>query len=418
MSPWTTVRWPLRFWWDPPHLYVVRPGSSPLPIATGVIVITDRYQDSLHNTYCRLWFERDEHWASVVVPLDILSSTEKIKTLAQYGVPFLQASYVRDFLWSWYLQNQEAMPTYPAPDQNGWWKPGVFVWGPTLWQRGMQVSDQVFVLNPTFRGWQALQASTSEAVELTEWRWWKRHILSVAPQLSLGLAAMGAALLLGVRDRPGFVLHIADQTSTGKTTTLSLLASALGDPRETTGLVRKWQSDPEEIAQWATWMRDTVWFLDDATHVSATALTDQIYWLVSGNPPNTLLSTRGIVLSTSETALPQTTAGVGARVLDWNASWIPFGAPVDLWMAHVALSDRWGWALPRLMRGWMETSTATLTRALRRPPPQQTSGLINRWQGYWNTLVAGSLLWRDKGLTQRVLEAETQWWHAHLPQEG
>lgn len=404
------LHWPPRFFWSHGELQVWIPRSSVHTVATGAVVLTKLYRDSRGTTYGQLWFSLDDAWQSVVVPLDTLTATEGVQQLVRYGVPVLSPRYLREFLWAYYALNHDKLPVAWTPDQGGWWDhPERYVWGAGVWHEGRLSQRDVFVLDPQFRQWQTLQAVDHDpAVTEAEWNWWRRVVLKHAPQMALGLAAIGASLLLHRYQRSNFVLHIGDTTSTGKTTTLMLLASMLGDPHETTGLVRKWQAQTD-LPPWTGWMKDSVWFLDDATRVPSGDLADALYWMVSGNPPNTGLATRGIGLSTSERPFPKVVEGVSARVLEWTQSWLPLGVPVDAWTARILDPTRWGWALPLLMEAFAAHNPRTIHRWLRRQR-SGADGITQRWQTYWNTLAAGASLWPDPRIRKQVQEEEEKWW--------
>lgn len=419
VPPLATVTWPKHFTWYQGQLLAYR-RKAMVVAATGVVVITERYQDEAGLVYCRVWYERDQHWNSVVIPLDALTQAEGMRILTKVGVPVATPGVLREFLWAWYALNSGAMPTHQVPHQGGWWQDR-YVWGKTVWDHGDRVQDDLFVLSEDARQWQTLQQVPDAWVETARkaWNWWATKVLPEAPALSIGLAAMGGALLLEPYAQPNFLLHIADQTSTGKTTTLELLASCLGVPYETNGLVRKWQTPPEALAAWVRWMRDSLWFLDDATRMTAGSLTDIVYWLASGNPPLGTGTTRGIAISTSELPMPSEPGGTLARTLSWDQSWIPPGAPVDKWHRYIQQHpDQWGWALGGLLLQYHIRKTALLERVWVRPPPPQATGVERRWHGYWNTLVAGSKLWPARTVGRYVLQAETAWWDQYFKQKG
>ena len=176
-------------------------------------------------------------------------------------------------------------------------------------------------------------------------------------------------------------------------------------------MVRKWQNTTRPLSQWTQWFHDTVWFLDDATRIRADQLADQVYWLASGNPPGARIPTKGIVLSTSERPLPAHPEGLRARVLDWDQSWIPPHSPVDQWLEWVERPEYWGWMIRRLLRHWDQHSPWAVRRALHRATRfSAEDGLIQRWEGYWNTLRAGIGLWQSPVLVHLFEEVERQWW--------
>lgn len=416
VPPLSKVAWPKQFVWFQGQL-LCRRNKRMVVAATGAVVITDRYQDEAGLVYCRVWYERDQYWQTVVIPLDALSQPNGMTALIKVGAPIVAPAVMRDFLWAWYTTHAHVLPTYQVPHQGGWWpNPDRYVWGSTVWRGGKKIQDDLFVLSEDARRWQTLQPIPSawEEAMRKEWSWWLTRVLPIAPKLAIGLAAIGASLLLTPFYQPNFLLHIADHTSTGKTTTLSLLASCLGVPQETNGLVRKWQTDPQQLAEWVRWMQDTVWLLDDATRIPPGSLTDMVYWLTSGNPPWGTGTTHGIGISTSEQPMPSDPSGTLARVLSWEESWIPAGAPVEVWQRHVNSSPYWGWALGGLLLKYAMRNPKSLKKVWLRPPPENARGIERRWQGYWNSLVAGSMLWSSPTVKKLVLQEEQLWWAEHF----
>ena len=382
--------------------------TNPVRVAHDAVVLTERYIDHHDNVYCTIWYRRESVWKSVVIPFNRMSSSVGYRDLKRAGVPLGAHPASRQFLLDWYSQNFSVLPVKAAVDQGGWLGRRDYAWGDRVIAPREIRDKALLVLSPTLKPWVVRQPVHPKEFR-REWRWWIDEVLPTAPYLVLGLAAVGAALLLERLHQPGFVMHIAGITSTGKTTTQMLLASLLGDPREVLGLVQKWSADTDELAEWTHWMKDSVWFLDDATRVSSRTIQDRLYWMTGGAAPGFRTNTRGIIISTSEHMLP-VSGGGSARTLSWPTSWLDFGAPVDAWKEHVLRPASWGWALPHLLEKVWQRSDREWLKAWRDHTTSRDNGVLQRWQGYWNSLYVGAMLWPDDRIRKGVIRCENEWW--------
>ncbi len=409
VGSWTGWEMPSRYFWAQNNLYFLS-RKRPLQVTGFPIFLTHQATDSNNVIHVRMQWNAGEGWESATIPLPDLYKAVP-KALLASGMPLAKVDLTKRFLVEWYLKNSERLLPMPLVTQGGWMDPDHFVWGHTVLSRDRCVHPHaVDITTPPFKRWMEFQPVHPQATA-AEWAWWQKDVLPQAPHLVLGLGVIGAALLLHLVDQPGFLFHIVDDTSTGKTTSFFLLASILGNPHKSEGLIQPWNLRQKDLIRWIYWMRDSVWFIDDATPATST-FQPKAYLMADGNTPGYPEGTRGVILSSSE-HYPSPHGGVAARTILWPESLLPFGVPVEAWRHHVFdHPETWGWGWPYLMDQVWAKTPAQWQWMWRTHNVERESGVAQRWQNHWNLLWCGIHVWFpfDSGWVGYFQKLEHDWW--------
>ncbi len=403
---------PSRYFWRGNTLYTFQ-HKKLVKVADYPIVLTHHGHDSNGTLYARLQWYFQDRWHSVSFPLAKLNRSA-LPVLAIQSAPLSSPSFARRFLAEWYAVNVDRLLPLEVITQNGWMNAHRFVWGHTVMEAGGILPRPLDTLIMPFSQWMTYQ-SVNPAGESSAMTWWTTEVLPHAPHLVLGLAVIGAALLLYPLERPGFVWHIVDQTSTGKTTSAMLLASILGNPHYTEGLVQPWRIQENHFVQWIYWMRDSVWFVDDAAASSGT-FGKRVYLAADGNTPGYIEGTRGVTFSSSE-RFPVKKGGVAARTILWPQSLLPFGVPVEDWTRYIFQHpEEWGWGWMYLLSRFWAQPVSYWKELWQTHMVDRSSGIAQRWQNHWNLLWCGIRLWfpYDSVWVRYFRALESDWWQINV----
>ncbi len=406
---------PSRYFWRGDALYIFQ-HQKLVKVLDYPIALTHHGKDGNGTLYVRLQWFLHEQWHSVSFPLASLSKHAP-SVLSTQGAPLTSPGLVRRFLSEWYTVNVDRLLPLDVVTQSGWINDQQFVWGGTLIEAGGISPHAVDMQLSPFSRWMTYQ-SVNPGGESTAFPWWTTTVLPKAPHLVLGLALIGSALLLRPLERPGFVMHIVDKTSTGKTTSAMLLASILGNPHHAEGLIQPWRIREHHFAQWLYWMRDSVWFIDDAS-ASSSVFGKRVYLSADGNTPGYLEGTRGVTFSSSE-RYPVQKGGVAARMVLWPQSLLPFGVPVEAWTRYVLHHpEEWGWGWTYLLQRFWSHPVEDWKQMWQDHRVDRPNGIAQRWQNHWNTLWCGIRLWfpPDSVWIRYFLALEADWWQMNLAHE-
>ena len=229
---------------------------------------------------------------------------------------------------------------------------------------------------------------------------------SIFAQDTLAATAICAALaapMLAQLHAPNFAIHLAGDSSRGKSTMLRAGASIYGDPNSGSW-VASWNSTSVGLEERAHILSDLPFCVDESGVADPRILTNAIYMLINGvgrargkktGGLRDMLSWRTVVVSTGERKLVSDRANTGAqtRVLQgWVDGLGEWGAPeVEAFNATVAshyghVGERWLSDLARLgdaswekMRKALKQIASALSKGAKGPRARQA--------GYVATLV-------------------------------
>jgi hypothetical protein len=322
------------------------------------VVMAGRGMDVARGTeYACVAWRRDHCWHRRIVEREVLANAQKIVALAAYGVPVnsnnarLLVQYLADFE----AANIETLPMAKVSRKLGYQgRDGElgFLWGRTLITAdGLQEGGDLSLLAPDAWSQQAVhfqgadegddQLAAGFHAEGT-YEGWLKAIRAVAPypKVRLALYAGLAAPLLPILRATNFSGDCAGETTSGKTVTLRVAASAFGNPDE--------ESANGRAAAIFTWKNTAVWkerapvvlshlplIMDDTKHAKHTEDVAETIYLIAqgrGKGRGTVKGTAAqetfttVMLSSGEQPATSFTqdGGTQARVITiWGS---PFGA--------------------------------------------------------------------------------------------
>ncbi|EGV28070.1 protein of unknown function DUF927 [Thiorhodococcus drewsii AZ1] len=233
---------------------------------------------------------------------------------------------------------------------------------------GWQSEGTVFVLPNRIVGtgdvrYQSEQADHDEFTQIGTLEGWRSEIAARCarnPMLQLAVSAALAGPLLAKVHRTGCGFHFVGDSSTGKSTTLSVGASCWGGP----GFIRTWRATGNGLEGIAAALNDTALILDEISEADPREIGSIIYAIGNGTGKSRAARTgkarevrrwRVVLLSSGERTLAatmaeggkRTKAGQEARLLD-----IPCAR------AHGVFDDLHGLASGRAFSDALRTSTS------------------------------------------------------------
>jgi putative DNA primase/helicase len=231
--------------------------------------IAGRGRDAARGTeyVCLVWF-REGVWRRRIVEREVLANTQKILALAAFGLPVtsnnarLMVQYIADFE----AANIEKLPTANVSRKLGFQESSgecTFLWGRAqITADGVQGEgdlDQLatddWVKRPVhFQGADEGDEQIAAGFHaMGSYKGWLKAMRVVAsyPKVRLAFYAALAAPLLAILRAANFILDYAGETTSGKTVTLRVAASAFGNPDE--------QSTNSRPSAMATWDATAVW---------------------------------------------------------------------------------------------------------------------------------------------------------------
>lgn len=284
-------------------------------------------------------------WRRCVLPRDEAQSSRAVTTLAKLGAPVntQNAPAVVDWIAAMEQENLEVMERTLVSSSMGWVRDddgnvrafaladGSVGERITLAAGARSDIARGFGRGGTMQGW----LSAIQGIE---------HY----PPMLLMLWAAAASVVVGALKLPSFVVDLSGDTSTGKTTTLKLAASAWGVPDLVNGAMFSWHQTATWQERAAGTLGSVPLILDDTKNAKyPSALTWAIFHFASGTGKGrgsvegtrSTLSWRSVLLSSGEYAITSAggdSGGAHARVLCVRAR--PMGRPshdTASWIDHL-----------------------------------------------------------------------------------
>lgn len=214
-------------------------------------------------------------WHRRHYPRETVANSRSIVSLAKAGAPVDSnnaAEVVRWFSAFERVNEEKFAPTHGA-EHIGWVSSETFLYG----------EEPIGPPVPFVGDEDALQFLSGFRAT-GSWETWKaaiaEHCVS-RPKVMAGIYAALASLLLTPLEQRGFVIDWSGLTSVGKTSTLQVAASALGDPSEHDhdGLIRSWRG-PSNFAKMAaaSTMYSLPLFLDETKRANSHDLVRQMLY--------------------------------------------------------------------------------------------------------------------------------------------
>jgi putative DNA primase/helicase len=351
---------------------------SPTPV---VISETSRRLEDGREQLTVKWLDpRTRNWLSATAGREVFSSKTNIVSLSSIGlaVTSTTASGLVDYLHQYLAVNAAPTPRRDAVGKCGWISNERFALGrETICAVG---ADPV-TFTADGSGETGFVEALHESGSFEEWRKLTGQVVtSYSIPATVLYAALASPLLkpLGVQN---FFVHLAGDSSKGKSTSLAFGMSAWGDPSEGR-LVRMWNSTAVGVERLAALSSDIGLALDEAQTAEDEFLSKILYSYSSGIGKNRGAKTgtqatptwRSICLSSGEKGLESGTPyrGAGVRVLTLFGR--PFGDNGKL-AAEVGqfVTANHGFAGPRMVR-------ALINRRAEWPKiRQQYKDAVERW---------------------------------------
>lgn len=293
---------------------------SPVFIAR---LVTDLYSG---HEQCELVFRRGTGWKKVLVARKaIADSRTLVAELAPLGAPVDSntASDVVKWLRDFEAANERRLPRATSVARCGWHRvngESVYALGERVIGREHREGEDIVVERGQDRArlWRAIHAQGQYREHLEG----LRRAWAASPVCAAAIASALAAPLLKVLDAPLFALHLAGDSSRGKSTMLKIAASLYGDPRDEEW-VTSWNSTTVGHEVRASMLCDLPLCIDEAGVVDAKERERAVYMLVNGvgrvrgareGGLREAHSWRTVVLSTGERLLAEESAATGAQV--------------------------------------------------------------------------------------------------------
>ncbi len=322
------------------------------------VVIVGRGKDTENGAeHLRIAWYRDASWHARIVEREILASVQKILAMAAFGLPVNSnnARLVVQYLADFEAANLDCLPMANVSHRMGYQGTDGrlgFLWGTTLITAdGQQDFGDRSQLDPAEWARQAVHfqgaddgddqiaAGFHAAGDYDEWKNAIQVLISF-PKAKFALYAGLAAPLLPILHAPNFIVDDANETTSGKTVNLRVVASLFGNPDE--------ESANGKPPAMFTWKGTSVWrerapvvvnhlpfILDDSKHAKNNEdVAETIYTIAQGRGKGRG-TTKGtaaqegfstVMLSSGEQPATSFTedGGTRARVITvWGS---PFGA--------------------------------------------------------------------------------------------
>lgn len=328
----------------PDGVFKKQDNGPPARVTHGPLILSRRIVDVNDGTIrWALEFGDDRE---VVVNRAEGVNARKLVAYTDTGLPVTSttAREVVDYLSA--LEAENDLPTERSTARLGWTGDGRFVAGADCDHTNV-VTDGIDLSGYTtagnLDGWR-------EAVDL----------VADHPHALLFTFGALAAPLLDRLDRPSFLLNLSYETSSGKTTSLELAASAVGNPRPSSSLLTTWDTTVVGFERRASMLNGVPMFMDE-TSVGQDWLIERIIYELSsgqgrvrGKADGGLRdqgSWRTVALSTGEQPITsfRQRGGAAARVVDVHARPIPPGSQELIRKLRAATRENYGHAFRRFV---------------------------------------------------------------------
>jgi hypothetical protein len=270
-------------------------------------------------------FRRAQSWRISTVPRRaLIDSRSIVGELGPMGAPVDSTTAPKVIAWlrDFEADNDRRIPRARSVNRCGWAVVDgrrCFVLGPEILTREGEAVDLVVDRH----GERArLSAGLTTSGTLEEHTAALRDAWNASPIAATAIAAALAAPLLKLLNQPIFAVHLAGDSSRGKSSMLKIAASVYGDPRNDEWLA-SWNSTTVGHEQRAAHLCDLPLPIDEAGVVEARERERAVYLLVNGvgrtrgardGGLRETQSWRTVVISTGEKKLADETSATGAQV--------------------------------------------------------------------------------------------------------
>lgn len=290
-------------------------------------IVSDLYSGAEN---VELVFRRADAWRTVCVPRrSIVDSRQLVAEMGPVGGPVdtNTASKVVTWLRDYEAENERRLPRATSVGRCGWHRVGehtIFVLGPDMLTREGSNPDVVIERgSDRARLWRGLHASGNYEGHLEA----LRAAWAASPVCAAAICAALAAPLLKPLAAPLFAVHLAGDSSRGKSSMLKIAASVYGAPQDEEW-VTSWNATSVGHEVRASLLCDLPLCIDEAGVVDARDRERAVYMLINGvgrvrgareGGLREGHSWRTVVLSTGERMLAEQDSATGAqvRVLQW-----------------------------------------------------------------------------------------------------
>lgn len=345
-------------------------GKKPKLVERAPIFISRLVAD-LYNGHelVELVFRRDRRWRTVVVPRrTMVDSRALVGDLGPLGAPVdtnVAADVVR-WLRDFESTNERRLPRSLSVNRCGWHAvkgEEVFVLaGEVLRREGSSVELVVDRQADRTRLSRGLRTAGTFDAHLEA----LRRAWAASPIAAVAIAASLAAPVLRALAAPIFAVHLAGDSSRGKSSMLKIAASLYGDPNDDEW-VSSWNSTTVGHEQRAAHLCDLPLCIDEAGVVEAKDRERAVYMLVNGvgrtrgakeGGLRETQSWRTVVLSTGERLLAEEGSATGAqvRVLQLQVSGFGKLGAAEVDEVRRGAEENHGHVGRQWLEAWLETS--------------------------------------------------------------
>lgn len=308
-------------------------GSEDVIERSGIFIrriVSDLYSGAEN---VELVFRRAGTWRTVCVPRrSIVDSRQLVAEMGPVGGPVdtNTASKVVTWLRDFEAENEKRLPHATSVGRCGWHRVGehtIFVLGAEMLTREGASPDVVVERGADrARLWRGLHVSGEYEAHLEA----LRAAWAASPVCAAAICASLAAPLLKPLAAPLFAVHLAGDSSRGKSSMLKIAASVYGAPQDEEW-VTSWNATSVGHEVRASLLSDLPLCVDEAGVVDARDRERAVYMLINGvgrvrgareGGLREGHSWRTVVLSTGERMLAEQDSATGAqvRVLQWLVS--------------------------------------------------------------------------------------------------
>lgn len=345
-------------------------GKKPKLVERAPIFISRLVAD-LYNGHelVELVFRRDRRWRTVVVPRKtMVDSRALVGDLGPLGAPVdsNNASEIVRWLRDFEATNERRLPRSLSVSRCGWHTvrtEEVFVLaGEVLKKEGSAVELVVDRQADRMRLSRGLHSAGAFDAHLEG----LRRAWKASPVAAVTIAAALAAPVLRALGAPIFAVHLAGDSSRGKSSMLKVAASVYGDPADDEW-VSSWNATTVGHEQRAAHLCDLPLCIDEAGVVEAKDRERAVYMLMNGvgktrgakeGGLRETQSWRTVVLSTGERLLAEEGAATGAqvRVLQLQVSGFGELGAAEVDEVRRACEENYGHVGRAWLEAWLETS--------------------------------------------------------------
>lgn len=321
--------------WDVSDAGVTKETDKGAVVVSPVPVVIEKVQRRIEDgqeAWTVAWLDPvKKTWRRVAEGREVFASRNAIVNLAGNGLPVTTTTAVSlvDYLSAFQHANAPHVRVSDAIGHCGWAGDDRFVLGKTSLTATDASTIEFFAESAGEAQFVVCYAASGDEAE---WKKVASEVMVGYPKVAVWLYGSLATVLLKILGVRPFVMHLWDDTSSGKTTTEEFALSAWGDPHPGK-LVRSWESTLVAVERSAALNNDLPLALDEAQEANPDHLGRFVYLLSTGSGRGrgakqglqAHSTWRTICLSAGERALHTASKfkGVGVRVLTI------YGSPFD-----------------------------------------------------------------------------------------